>query len=414
MRIVVANSFHYRRGGDSSQFLDLVATLEDRGHAVATFSMHHPQNLPSVWSTYWAPYVEYRGDLTVRDRLHAGWRSIYSQDAKNRMSRLLEDFQPEVVHFHSVQNHLTMAAVDACYSAATPVVWTLHDYRSVCPASALLRSGCICERCAGGSYWHGIVGRCKSGELSRSLAAVAESYITRARRTLAEVDCYVAPSRFLAHKVLEMGLPARRLEVVPNPAGRQAASVDSSSRHGLLYVGRLSAEKGVDCLIKAVAGLPGVPLSIVGDGPAAAHSKAIAANFCADVTFDGWLDSAAVGAKMAEAELLCVPSVWYENCPGVLLEAMAAGLPVVASRLGGLTELLAGGRVGWLAEAGDPDEWRRVIHEALVNRERTAELAARAVTRVRARHDPDVFAERIEAIYRSVARGDSKGAVGVR
>ena len=402
MRIVVANSFHYRRGGDSNQFLDLIAELERRGHDVAVFSMRHPKNLPSCWSEYWVPHVEYRGDLTTLDKVRAGWRSVHSAESGRKMTRLLADFEPDVVHFHSVQHHLTLAAVEACVSARIPVVWTLHEYRTVCPATSLLRAADVCDRCAGGSFWHGVAGRCKSGEVTRSLAGVVESYVTRLRGTLGRVDCYVAPSRFLAHKVVEMGLPARRVEIVPNPVYGEAAPVDEGDRRGLLYVGRLSAEKGVDCLIEAVASLGNTPLCIVGDGPEVERLKALAASLDADVSFEGWADATGVRARMSEAELLCVPSVWYENCPGVVLEAMIAGLPVVASDIGGLTELLEGGQAGWLAPVGDPVAWRRVISEALGDKARTARQATLALARVQVRHNPERFVQRIEDIYRSL------------
>jgi len=403
VRIVLANSFHYRRGGDSNQFLDLVEALERRDHEVATFSMHHPQNLPSRWAEYWVPHVEYRRELTALDRLRTGWRSVYSRASHRNMARLIADFAPDLVHFHSVQHHLTLAAVEACLTAGVPVVWTLHDYRTVCPATLLLRGTEICDRCSGGSFWHCVAGRCKSGEVSRSLAAVVESYATRMRGPLGAVGCYVAPSRFLAEKVLAMGLPARRVEVVPNPVSSNPAPALGRPRRGLLYVGRLTVEKGVDLLIEAVAGCDDLSLHVVGDGPDARRLKALAARLHGDVVFDGWRGEDEVAACMSTAEALCVPSICYENCPGVVLEAMASGLPVVASDLGGLPELLEGGRAGWLAPPGDPQAWLRVITEALRDETRTAQQAARAFARVRERHDPDAFVDRLEVIYRSLA-----------
>jgi len=406
VRILVVNSFHYRRGGDSAQFLDHVDALERRGHQVAVFSMQYEQNLPSRWSGYWAPRVEYRGVLTPRDRLHASWRSIHSAESGRRMARLLRDFEPDVVHFHTVQAHLTLSVVQASIAAAVPTVWTLHDYHWVCPATSLLRGDRPCERCSGGRYWHCVAGRCKAGELFRSLAATVESYLTQLRGTLGRVDCYVAPSHFLGRKVLEMGLAARRLEVVPNPVQVEDAEAASGQRdrHGLLYVGRLSPEKGVAGLIRAVAGLADAPLRIIGDGPEEAGLRELATQLEADVVFDAWASRSVVRERMAEASLLCVPSIWYENCPGVVLEAMVAGLPVVASDIGGLAELLHGGRAGWLAPPGETGAWRRVIGEALGDEARTTQLAARALTRVRRRHDPRGFIEHIESIYESLLR----------
>jgi len=403
MRIIAANSYHYSRGGDSSQFLTLVEALEQRGHDVAILSMNHPQNLPSAWSRYWLPNVEYRGQLSLAESLRLGLRSVRSAESARCMTRLIDDFRPDVVHFHSVQHQLTLSAVESAVRAAVPTVWTLHDYRGVCPASTLLRGSAVCERCMGGRFWHGITGRCKSGELSRSTAAVVESYLTRMKGTLSAVDCFVAPSRFLARKVLEMGLRPKHMEILPNPIPAELSPTPLASRQGLLYVGRLSSEKGIDCLIEAVSGIVDLTLRIVGDGPERPRLESLAAGLDSRVVFEGWKDAAEVRVAMAEAQLLCVPSLCYENCPGVVLEAMTAGLPVVASSLGGLPELLEGGRAGWLALPGDVTSWRRVIQEARLSGGETAKRAARAMRLARDRHDPRAHVERVERIYRSLS-----------
>jgi glycosyltransferase involved in cell wall biosynthesis len=404
VRILVVNSMYYRRGGDAGHFFDHVTELERRGHEVAVFCMEHPQNLPSVWSSYWAPHVEYRGDLTLRDRLHAAWRSIYSAETERRIRRLLEDFRPDVVHFHSVHHHLTLGVVSACSRVGVPIVWTLHDYHTVCPVATLLRGDSVCEQCSGGRFWHCLAGLCASGKLSRSLVDAAESYSTRLHGVLGRVDCYVAPSRFLGRKVLEMGLPARRMEVVPNPVLDVHSVSGTKRRADLIFVGRLAPEKGVDVLVRALSGYEGAFLRVVGDGPERRALQETAGRAGLHAQFAGWAAADAVRDLMASAALLCVPSVWYENCPGVVLEAMSIGLPVVASDIGGLKELLDGGRAGWLAPAGDAEAWRRVIAGALRDDQRTSEQAARALVRVRQRHDPQVFIERIERIYESLVR----------
>jgi len=405
MRIVLANSFHYRRGGADIQFLDLAAALEKQGHSVARFSMHHPEDRESPWSPYWVPYVEYRREMTVAERLKALMRSTYSVDARRQMTRLLQDFQPDLVHFHSVQHHLTLAAVAACFDSHVPVVWTLHDYRSVCPSTALLSHGRPCEACRGGRYWHCVARRCKSGELSRSLAVTVESYLTHMLGWLRRVDCFVAPSRFLAETTTRMGLPAHRLEVVPNPV-QPSGQPDFDGRSGteVLYVGRLSPEKGVDVLLRALVGLPDARLRVHGDGPDWPRLRRLATDLGVDdrVCWEGWQPADAVAERMRKACLLAVPSICYENCPGSVLEAMVAGLPVVASHIGGLVELVDGGRAGWLVPAGDVESWRDGIGQVLQDPVSRRQSAATAYQRARARHDPERFLSRMVGIYRSV------------
>ena len=395
------SSFAYPRGGDAVQFLAMADHLRARGHEVALFSMRHPQNEPSPWQGYWVDNVEYRGEIGMRGRAAAFWRSTYSFAARRRLGELLRDFRPDVVHLHNVRHHLTLSVVDAAVAARVPLVWTLHDYRNTCPATHLLRGHQTCERCAGGRFWHGAAGRCKSGSLPRSLAVVSESYVAAWRGTLGKIDCYIAPSRFLAAKVTEMGLPVRRLEVLPNPVP-VLPEPPAARRSGVLYVGRLSAEKGVGLLLSAAAGLADVPVRLVGSGPDEARLRHMADDLGLHVSFEGWVDAGAVLAHMAAAALLCVPSVWFENCPTVVLEAMSLGLPVVASECGGLTELLDGGACGRLFAPGDAAALRRTLAEALADEAGTATLAARARARVTRRHDEASFYSRLEQIYGSV------------
>jgi glycosyltransferase involved in cell wall biosynthesis len=403
MRVLVVNSHHYRRGGDSAQFLDHVSALRSRGHEVAVFCMDHPDNLPSPWSGYWAPYVEYRGELSLRERVHAAARGTYSLEGRRGMRRLLRDFRPHVVHFHSIAHHLTLSVVDAALEAHTPTVWTLHDYRTVCPASALLRHGEVCERCAGGHFGHCIRARCKSGELSRSVAGALESTWTSHRGVLGRVSCFVSPSAFLARKVLALGLRPRRMEVVPNPVEPALASpVGTRARNGVLYVGRLSPEKGLDVVLRALGDASDTELRVLGDGPQRDEWRELARALGVRSSFIGWASADAVRTEMESAAALCVPSVWYENCPGVVLEAMSCRLPVVASDIGGLRELLDGGRAGRLAPPGDVTAWRAAVVGALHEPAQSAELAEQAFLRVARRHDPEAFITRIETIYRSL------------
>lgn len=413
MRILLVNSFYYPRGGDCIHLLALERLLRDAGHEVAVFAMQHPDNLPSSWSTYWPRQVEYRGALGVWDQAAAAVRSVYAPSVAHSLAAQLRDFTPDVVHLHSIHHHLTLSVLDEAKRHGLPLVWTLHDYRTVCPATHLLRRGLPCELCAEGAFWHCIAGRCKSDSLARSLTATFEAYLTRLRRSLALVDCYVAPSEFLAETVTRMQLPARRIVVVPNflartdhpraasePGDPQSAD-DEPAREGLLYVGRLSPEKGVDCLLDACKEID-APLTIVGDGPSMDELRTHAMRIGARARFAGWLDERAVRAAMREASLLCAPSVWYENCPVTALEAMAEGLPIVASDIGGLPELLDQGRCGWLAAPGDSRAWRRVLLEALKDAPKRAAFSAKARERLAQRHDPGRYVEAIQDVYESV------------
>ena len=412
MRVLLANTFFYPRGGDCVHVLMLEALLREAGHDVAILSMEHSQNVESPWAGYWVENVDYSGRNSPIASARMLRRSLYYRPAARAMRRLIRDFRPDVVHLHSIQPELTLSCVVAAKQERVPVVWTLHDYRLVCPATDMLRRGMPCRRCQGGAFWHCVEGRCKRESLAKSVGATMESYLARALGVLPRVDSFIAPSRFLARTVLAMGLPAAEIVVVPNPvrAAPRNPSVAYRGTREVLYVGRLSREKGVDVLIDAVSLVPGLRLTIVGDGPDQSRLLKSAAD-CADrVAFAGWQPHEVIRDLMGQAAVLAVPSTWYENCPLVVLEAMAEGLPVVASDIGGLTELLGGGRYGFLAPPGQATEWARILQGVVTSAEEAAMRAALAKQRVADRHGPNRFMwATLGAYRRAVSRCQRAG-----
>ena len=381
--------------------LALEQSLKAGGHEVAVFAMQHPENQPSPWQQYWPENVEYGARLGLAASAKAAVRTTYSWSVAERLQRLLSEFRPDVAHLHSVHHHLTVSVVDALWRAGVPAVWTLHDYRVVCPATHLLRDNRPCTLCAGGLYWHCIMHSCKGASRMRSLSASVESYLNSSRGVYRHrVASFVAPSEFLARTVIRMGIPDSKVTVIPNPLEAtewtRAATV---ARHGALYVGRLSKEKGLDCLLRAHAraGLGG--LRIIGDGPDGDRLRKLAVSLGTAVRFDRWLDRNAVREALNSSAVMCVPSVWYENCPTVVLEAFAMRTPVIASSLGGLTELLDDGRCGWLVPPGDEQAWANALRAALSEPAALAEKVAAGTMRVLERHDPARYMRRLEAVY---------------
>lgn len=402
MRVLLVNSFYYRRGGAEVHVLELESLLRRGGHDVAIYAMHHPENLPSPWSRYWASHIEYRGRMAPAGMIRGFVRSIDSPEARSGIRAIVRDFRPDVAHLHAVHHHLSLSVIEELKELGIPVLWTLHDYRTVCPATHLLRNDAPCERCAGGRFARALTGRCKSGSLARTAAAVLESYRSRRKGLHAKVDCTIAPSEFLAAKVTAMGLPARRIEVLPNFIEVDGPDSAPPRRSGLLYAGRLSREKGIDTLLRACAGLDGVSLRLIGVGPAEDELAQLAARLGVNATFLGWRDREDVLAAMAEAVLLVFPSTAYENCPITILEAATRMLPVVASDVGGVPEMLDRGRCGWLVPPGDVGAWRETIASALRDPEGGSSRARAARERIRERHGVETFLRRLESLYASV------------
>lgn len=242
VRVLQVNSFFYERAGGETHFLDLLDLLDAAGHEVSVMAMDHPSNLRCRWPHAWLPYVPHEPGLGSQAAARAFARSMYSATVARGVEQFARLQGAEVAHLHGIHGHLSLSVLDGLRNASIPVVWTLHDYRSVCPASSLLRGGRPCEACSNGAFWNAMRWRCRGGSLSRSFAACMESYLAAWAAQYRKVNCFIAPSRFLAHKVLEMGLPARRMEVLPNFFRRKPVP-SSGDRSGILFVGRLSREK---------------------------------------------------------------------------------------------------------------------------------------------------------------------------
>ncbi|MBU4555989.1 MAG: glycosyltransferase [Actinobacteria bacterium] len=351
MKILVVNKFGFVRGGLERVMFDEIDALRGLGHDAELFATAHPENLPHRFAAQFPPYHEIgvagaAGPAAVRDMFH-------NAAAAAAISRVIEEFQPDVAHFHGVHRHLSPSVLFAARATGVPTVLTAHDYFAVCPGNTLLRGGtvpCIPRRCGVRLYGAAMVYRCVQDSVSRSALAGLELSYQRVRRAYERgVDRFVAPSAFLAGVLTDGGFDPARVTVVPNAVPVPQGDVPGAAqRAGFLFAGRLSPEKGVDVAIGAAA-RAGATLSIAGDGPDAVRLSQMGG----ETRFLGRLASEELSALMRSVRALIVPSVCVENAPMVVLEAMAAGTPVIASAIGGIPEQFEDGVHGLLVAPGD-------------------------------------------------------------
>ena len=371
MRILLVNKFHYRKGGAETYYLTVGSELERMGHEVAYFSMRHPDNLPCKWDKYFVTQREYNNVKNPLKAARDGVALIYSPEAKRNFQALCEEFRPDVVHLNNVHRQITLSILDAPYlrENKVPVFYTAHDYVTVCPGYLMLDGdGRVCDACLeDGRYRHCIENRCVKGSRAKSALAAMEASFNRAHKSNRRIDRVIAPSRFMRSKLIEGGWPEGKVVFLQNFADdsildRAAnAGADATDRENpyLLFFGRLSAEKGVDTLLRAFdAALPNLPqdmrLVVVGDGPDAADFKALASSLgCASrIEFAGYQTGGALQAYVERASLAIASSRWRENMPYSIVEAFAAGTPVVGTDIGGIPELVDEGETGFICEPG--------------------------------------------------------------
>jgi len=276
-----------------------------------------------------------------------GLSAIWSRRTIDDLRRLISRRPPDVVHCHNLFPALSPAVLRAVDGAGVAVVMTLHNYRLACLPATFLRKGRICEDCLGKTPWRGVVHRCYRGSLPASASLATSLTLHRALGSFDCVDLFLAVSEFVRAKHVEAGLPADRVAVKRNFAW-EVAPREGAGEY-FLFAGRLSPEKGVRTLLEAWSGTD-APLVIAGDGPERDELQRTAPS---GVKFLGAVEPDEMPALLARARALVLPSVWYEGAPRTIVEAYAAGVPVVASAVGALTELVDDSVTGLLVPPHD-------------------------------------------------------------
>jgi glycosyltransferase involved in cell wall biosynthesis len=323
--------------------------------------MQHESNEPSPWSDYFVSEIEYGRRMGALRKVVQAASIIYSHEAQRNIGRLIERFRPSVAHAHNVYHHLSPAIFSTLKTAGIPVVMTAHDLKLACPSYKMLRDGAVCEDCRGGRIHNVLRHRCIKGSVPLSALVLAETVL---HRTLGlyrdKVDRIVVPSKFYVEKLAEWGWPRAKMVHVPNFVDVDDYSDRWTESDYFVFAGRLSPEKGLATLIRAVAASR-QRLVIAGTGPEEAALRQLAQEIGADVSFAGYLSGHDLHRLIGESRALVLPSEWYENAPISVLEAYALGRPVIGAAIGGIPEMIREGETGLTAISGDADDLARTL-----------------------------------------------------
>jgi len=361
MKILQVNQYYYPRGGADKYFLDLSRALENSGHEVAVFAMKHPKNLESKFSRYFVSRISFNNP-SLKDKLKAPGRVLYSLEAKRKFTKLLNDFQPDIIHLHNIYHHLSPSILDAAKKKGIPVVMHLHDYKLICPNHMLFTKGKYCEECFKTKYYNCFKNNCVKNSDAASVLASLEMYLHHNILKIYEknVDLFIAPSQFMKDTVVRFGQNEKKIEVVYNPHNLNIEktmaekSIHSESNY-FLYFGRLSEEKGLINLIEASV-MTGQKILIAGSGSEEEKLKKLAVVLKAPVEFIGLKTSSELVNIIKEARAIIIPSIWAENMPLSLMEALSLNKIVIASNIGGLPEIIKTEKNGLLFEAGSSSD----------------------------------------------------------
>lgn len=387
MRILVVHNFYQEQGGEDRVFKNELALLRKYRHEAAVFSVSNNS---------------IKGNL---GKIRAAWHTPYCKEARQKLYGKIGDFRPDVVHVHNFFPLLTPSVYDACRTAGIPVVQTLHNYRTICPGALLMREGKICEKCVRGSAYKSVWHRCYRGSRLGTVAVARMVETHRKRHTWHQkVDRFIALTDFARNKFIEGGFPENKIVVKPNfckkPEDKKTASEEKRNHQceSALFVGRLSHEKGLNALLNAWQKLD-IPLRIAGDGPL----KNMIKDYCyRHISFLGMLTPDRVSEEMDNASFLIMPSEGYEGFPMVLVEAFSHGLPVVASRLGSMAEIVEDGVTGLLFEAGNADDLAKKVRWMVAHPEKRKQIGKNARCIYEEKYSPEQNYKMLMTIYEDV------------
>ncbi len=401
------DKYFFVKGGAERYYFELKDVLERRGHTVIPFSMKHPANRETPYADAFVDNIDFNPRSPMQ-KISTGLRSVgrifYSVQAKRRLTRLIRRTRPDIAHLHMIDHQISPSILPVLRKAGIPVVQTVHTFKLVCPAYRLYHMGRreVCEKCLKGSYWRALAERCHKNSFFATLLVVLETLFHKAFRFYERgVDLFLVPSRFMGAKLIEGGIRPEKIRHIFYTIEIARYRPSYSSDGYFIYYGRLSEEKGLLTLLKAVQGGVGLPLHIAGDGPQRpVLERTVRDRRIGGVRFLGALEGEALKRAVARSRFVVVPSEWYENSPLVIYESMAMGKPVIGADMGGIPELIDPGVDGFLYPAGDAESLRNRIRFLAEHPAMPPKMGRAARRKAERLFSPSIHYEKLMELYR--------------
>lgn len=346
-------------------------------------------------------------EASLWGKMQATFSAVYSRSARRAMEARLDADRPDVVHAHNLYPHFSPSVLMAARKRGVPTVMTVHNHINTCPRSDHLLAGKICQKCVGGREYHCVLNNCR-GNLLESVAYAGRNAAVRRLRLMADnVTTVIALNDFMGRRLLTAGFRPEQIAVLPNMVELCDEPADAALGGYVAFSGRISTEKGIDTLLAAARQAPDVPVHLAGGGPLFEQYSASATP---NVTMLGQLQAAQMAGFYRGARFLVLPTACFEGCPLVISEAMSHGLPVIASRIGGLPELVDDGVTGFLFEQGNAaelaDKIQRLWRDPALCRQMG--LAGRA--KAEREFGEEAYHRRLIDIYQSAIEREQSGA----
>jgi glycosyltransferase involved in cell wall biosynthesis len=387
MRIIEINKFNHVRGGADKHFLDLVKLLQSKGEEVAVFSMYHPENRESQWSKYFVSRVDYEKG-SFFNKFKGAWRVFWSFEARRKISALLDEFQPDIVHIHNIYHQISPSILPEIKKRQIPVAMTVHDWKLICPNYLLNCEEPYCRKCTSGKYWHCLAKRCvKKSYLKSLLGALEVSFHRWLKIYEKNIDLFLAPSQFVKDILIQAHFPAEKIKVLPHFSHRRGLTSTKGREGYAVYFGRVSKEKNVDELIEIFKDLP-TQLVLAGNK----DSDFEVPNY-PNIKYVGFKRASELEKIIQNSKFVVSASRLPETFGLIALEAIENNKPFLGYKVGAYPEIIKNNENGYLVE------------NRSAFKEKVAQYARGEVSQIKfsgEKFSPERYGEKIIDIFRSL------------
>lgn len=368
MKILLVNKFLYPKGGSETYIFKLGDVLKKHGHTVEFFGLSNEKNIVTNSAESYVSDMDF-SEGTLKN-LKAPFRIIYSTEARRKIKKVLEKFNPDVVHLNNIQFHLTPSIILEIneyrkkHNPNLKIIYTAHDYQLICPSHGLFDSEInICEKCLDGNYFNCLKTKCMKNSRGKSFLATADAYLWKYSKAYEYIDKIICPSKFLKEKLDTQERFSNKTVALHNFFDAELISQTEKENY-ILEFGHLSKDKGTLTLLEAVKNLPELKFVFAGFGSAEEQIKNVP-----NAEYVGFKTGEELKELIAKANVSVCPSEIYENCPFSVIESQVYGTPVIGARMGGIPELIQNGKTGLLFEAGNASELTEKIKQIVNDNE---------------------------------------------
>lgn len=399
MKVLMANKYYFLKGGAERYMFELIKLLVKHGHSVVPFAMQHAKNKDTSYERYFVSEVETSDVGLGWQGLRTAARMTYSLEAARKFGALVRDQRPDLLHVQNIYHQISPSILKEAKKRKLSTVMTLHDYHLVSPNYSMYRNGKPEPPDKKHPYLWTVARRSVRGSFAASALSAFKSWFHERLHLYDHVYRFIAPSDFMKKTVVTYGIDAKRVEVIPHFIDLKGREPVGGEGDGVVFVGRLSPEKGIATLLRAMKEIPDEKCTIVGEGPDRARLSLMVQDLgLKNVHFKGAKYGKDLEREIAKARALIVPSESYEVFGLTALEAYAYGKPVIASRIGGLPEVVKEGETGYLFEPGYAIDLAEKISKMTAEKARQMGSAGRKLAETA--YTPEKHYLRIEELYK--------------